>query len=173
MCCNGTLFNYVALTDADLPALAKYPQLKIKIRNDRPTFDEACVLHTGSGCSAYDDRPDTCRRYVCEVVRGVSDERLTEQEAVAIIAEGRALVDNIQEYVAFEPGMPLSVSTWDDPPEDLEEDARLAWMRAFNHLHKHFLLAIDDEPATTPGAGGSVSVADKPQRFPREKLFER
>jgi len=93
MCCNGTLFNYVTLVPDDLPKLEKYTQLKLKIRNEQATFDEPCVLHTGTCCSAYDDRPDTCKRYVCGVLRAVGKEELSEEEALLLIKEGLALVE--------------------------------------------------------------------------------
>ncbi len=139
MCCNGTLYNYVTLEPDDLPKLLKYKQLQLKVRSEQETFDEPCVLHTGTGCSAYADRPATCARYVCGVLRAVAKDELTEDEARLIIEEGKALVENVKEYVTFEPGMPMAVSTWEAPPEGIEEEARLAWVRTQHHLNKHFL----------------------------------
>jgi Fe-S-cluster containining protein len=178
MCCNGTLFNYVTLVPDDLPKLAKYPQLKLIVRNEQETFDEGCVLHTGTGCGAYEDRPDTCKRYVCNVLRGVQREELTEEEAVLIIKEGKALVEIVKEYVAFEPGRPMAVSSWDAPPEGIAEDARLAWDRTAWHLGKHFLGTVVDEvdPSTLPTATGLGSPAfseTERQNAKREALFVR
>lgn len=167
MCCNGTLFNYVTLTDDEVPALEKYPQVQIKVRNHQPTFDEACVLHTGTGCSVYEIRPDTCRRYICEVVRDVRDGRLGETEAVAVIATGRALVDEMKSLIAFEPGMPLVISSWNGPPEGLSDAARASWLGARNHLHTHFLPPMDEPPAK------KVEPVSDTTRFPRDRLFEQ
>ena len=139
MCCNGTLYTHVGLVPDDLPRLEKYPQVKIVVRNHQDAIDEGCVLHTGTGCGAYEDRPDTCRRYRCALLRAVADEELLEHEALQLIQEARALVDNVKEYVAFEPGKPMAVSTWDVPPPEADEDARLAWDRTMRFLGKHFL----------------------------------
>lgn len=109
------------------------------MRGGQETFDEACVLHTGTGCSAYADRPATCVRYSCGVLRAVARDELTEHQARLVIEEGKALLENVKEYIAFEPGMPIAVSTWEAPPEGIEEAARLAWVRAQRHLCKHFL----------------------------------
>jgi Fe-S-cluster containining protein len=147
MCCDGTLFNYVTLNSDDLPRLTKYPHLKIELRSQQESFGEPCILHTGKGCSAYDDRPDTCRRYVCEVLRSANREELTEDEAVGLIREARALVENVKEYVEFEPGAPLAVSTWEAPPPDISEEARLAWERTMHHLNKHFLGTVQEPVA--------------------------
>lgn len=166
LCCDGTLYNYVSLVPDDLPPLAKYPQLALKVRDHQETFDLGCALHTGTGCSAYADRPSTCSRYVCGVLRAVARDELTEHEAVLVIEEAVALTANVKEYVAFEPGMPMAVSTWDAPPEGIEEDARLAWVRAARHLFKHFLGAEFPEPDAAapeaeppPGAGAIVTAA--------------
>jgi len=139
LCCDGTLYSYVALIPDDMPALEKYPQLKFIERNHQQTFDEGCVLHTGTACGAYEDRPDTCRRYMCGLLRAVEREDITEHEALLVIQEAKALVENVKEHVAFEPGQPMAVSTWETPPADIEEEARLSWDRTMRHLGKHFL----------------------------------
>jgi|APLak6261675434_1056106.scaffolds.fasta_scaffold01353_5 hypothetical protein len=166
MCCNGTLFNYVTLVPDDMPKLEKYPQLVFQVRNELATFNEPCVLHTGSGCSAYADRPATCERYVCNVLRKVERDEMTEDEALLVIKEGKALVENVKEYVAFEPGMPMSVSSWDDAPEGIAEEARLAWERTAYHLGKYFLGSVQEEVDPDGGpvapASGSPAFAELP-----------
>lgn len=165
MCCNGTLYTYVTVVSDDLPKLAKHPQLVLKIRSEQDTFDEPCTLHTGKGCSAYEDRPATCSRYQCELLRAVAADELTEVEAMLIIKEARALVDNVKEYVAFEPGLPIAVTTWDAAPDGVDEEARLAWERTVYHLGKHFLGTVREqvEPPKEPvPASGSAAFAEAP-----------
>ena len=151
MCCTGTLFNYVTLVPDDLPALEKYPQLKLKVRSEQATFDEPCVLHTGTGCGAYEDRPGTCSRYRCHVLIDVEKGKLTETAALALITEGRALVDDVKKKVRFEPGMPLAISMWEGPPEGLTPEGRRAWEQVSAHLGRHFLGTVKDEaPVSAP-----------------------
>lgn len=145
LCCNGTFYNYVTTVPDDVPKLRKYPQLILKVRNEQETFDEPCVLHDGKGCTAYEDRPATCSRYYCKLLRSVARDELTEDEAMLIIKEARALTENVQEYVAFEPGLPMAVSTWDEPPEGMDAEARLAWERTLYHLGKYFLGTVCEE----------------------------
>ena len=166
LCCNGTLFNYVTLLDDDLPALKKYPQIKLKQRNEQWTFDEPCVMHTGTHCSIYSERPDTCSRYVCNVLRSVAKEELTELDAVLVIKEAKALVEIVKEYVAFEPGLPIAVSSWDAPPEGIDEESRLAWERTAYYLGKHFLGTVNEEVEPPPDrvrAGSAVSEEPEPE----------
>jgi Fe-S-cluster containining protein len=148
MCCNGTLYNYVTLrSQEEVDALLKYdPALPIITRSEQPTFDEPCRLHDGTGCTAYRDRPDTCSRYTCELLRAVDRDEVTDVEARLIIEEARALVENVREYVEVEPGKPLAVSTWLSLPGSTEPEARVAWERALLHLRRHFLGPDPDAP---------------------------
>ena len=139
MCCDGTLYLYVTLTDDELPRLRKYEKLALTTKHEQPTFAEPCVLRGPAGCSAYEDRPDVCRRYLCELLCDVERDELTVDEALRIVEESRARVEIVKELVSFEPGMPLAISTWDEPPDEVQGEARLAWDRARWLVGKHFL----------------------------------
>ena len=158
LCCDGTFYTYVTTVPDDLPKLRNYPRLVLKIRDDQETFDEPCALHDGKGCTAYQDRPATCSGYFCKVLRAVARDDLTEDEARLLIKEARALVENVREYIAFEPDQPIAVSTWDEPPEGIDEGARLAWERTAYHLGKYFLGTVREEvEVTEPVHRGSAS----------------
>lgn len=172
MCCNGTLFNYVTLVADDLPKLEKYPQLNLKIRSEQATFDEPCVLHTGKGCSAYEDRPGTCERYVCGVLRSVAKDEITEDEGLLLIKEGKALVERVKEFVAFEPGLPIAVSTWDAAPEGISEEAKFAWERTAYHMGKHFLGTVKEEVEPSTQAA-SPSGSPERAKVTRASLFTK
>ncbi len=154
MCCNGTLYNYVTLrSQEEVDALLKYdPAIPIITRSEQPTFDEPCRLHDGTGCTAYRDRPDTCSRYTCELLRAVDRDEVTDVEARLIIEEARALVENVREYVELEPGRPLAVSTWLSLPGSATPEARQAWERALLHLRRHFLGPDPDAPKVDAAA---------------------
>lgn len=165
MCCDGTLFNSVTLVPDDLPKLEKYKHLlELKIRSEQATYDEPCPLHTAAGCSAYEDRPATCERYHCGVLRSVMKNELSEAEALLIIAEGKALVAEVKQLVPFEAGMPLAVSTWEQAPDGLNEEARSSWERTAHHLGKHFLNTVKKDVVAPPLL---------PRRSTRESLFKR
>lgn len=144
MCCNGTLFNYVTLVPDELEKLEKYKQLNLKIRSEQATFDEPCVLHTGTGCSAYEDRPGTCERYRCHVLIAVEKGTLGELEALKVIKQAKALVVDVKAKVQFEAGMPLAISMWEAPPEGLSVEGKDAWEAAAGYLGHHFLGTVKD-----------------------------
>lgn len=149
MCCDGTLYSYVTLIDDDEVAALKAhdPNLEILMRSERLTFDQPCRLHDGTGCTAYKARPDTCSRYFCALLRKVALDELTAYEALTIIEEARALVENVKEYTFFEPGRPMAASTWESLSPTAGKASRLAWERALRWLRTHFL---GPDPEATP-----------------------
>ncbi len=149
MCCNGTLYLYVTLTNDDVRRLEKYPQLALTTKNEQPSFSEPCVFHGASGCSVYADRPDACRRYSCALLSAVQHDEVSVDDAKLIIEEALARVEIVKEYVAFEPGMPLAIGTWDEPPDEVQGEARVAWDRVLWHIREHFLGPQPEHPKTT------------------------
>jgi Fe-S-cluster containining protein len=159
LCCNGTLYSYVTLLDQEeVDALKKHdPNIAFLLRNGMQTFDQPCKLHNGTGCTGYLTRPDTCSRYSCALLRAVAADDVTPFEALATIQEAKALVENVKEYVDFEPGRPLAASTWEAAPDDAPEEGRLAWERARDWLVKHFIgpdpSAVKSEPVVEQAQG--------------------
>lgn len=139
MCCNGTLFRYVSLAPGERERLEQFPQLTFRKVGAEMTFDLACGLHTGTACSIHDQRPKTCRSFDCGVLLDVQEGTKSFAEGLLLIAQAKALVADVQRYVAIEPGMPMSVSDWADAPEDIDEEPRRAWDRVVYHLHHFFL----------------------------------
>jgi Fe-S-cluster containining protein len=139
LCCNGTLYTHVVLTEDDVVALKQHPQVAVEVRDHQPAIAQGCAQHDGSGCRIYGQRPAACARYYCSLAEAVKYDDLSLPEGLAIVAEARALVDNATEYAPPEPGRPLAVATWDDPPPGLPHEGRQAWERAKAYLVRHFL----------------------------------
>lgn len=138
MCCNGTLYLHVTLTDDDVQRLEKHP-LTLETRDEQPAIIEPCLFHDGKACTVYCDRPDSCRRYLCELLRAGERDEITDVESLLIIEEAKALVEIVKEHVVFEAGKPLAVSVWSEPPIDAPAESRLAWTRVLQYLRRHFL----------------------------------
>jgi Fe-S-cluster containining protein len=157
MCCDGTLYSYVTLIDDDeVNALKAHdPNLAILMRGERLTFDQPCRQHNGKGCTAYASRPDTCSRYFCMLLRKVALDEVTPFEALAIIQEARALIENVKEYAHFEPGEPIAASTWETYSPGASRDSRVAWERALRWVRIHFLSPDPDAtPESVPDSSG-------------------
>jgi Fe-S-cluster containining protein len=139
LCCNGSLYTHVVLTDDDVLALKKHPQVTFETRDHQTALVQGCSQHDGSGCRIYQDRPAACSRYFCALADDVKYDDLSLPEGLAIVAEARALVENAAEYDPPPPGKPLAIATWDDPPPGLPHEGRLAWERAKAYLVRYFL----------------------------------
>ncbi|MBL8954673.1 MAG: YkgJ family cysteine cluster protein [Myxococcaceae bacterium] len=98
LCCDGTLFTHVALTDDEQK---RHPQLGGVIRQPCP------ALKANTECSVYADRPKGCSRFVCMLGRALEDGEVGLDEAVVLVNELKALRGRIDALVPG-PGSPLS-----------------------------------------------------------------
>jgi len=70
-CCDGTLYDHVPISEEEFNKLSKYNghggiyKFGYGYRMDQRN---GCSFLQNNKCSVYEDRPDTCKRYVCEKV---------------------------------------------------------------------------------------------------------
>jgi len=150
LCCDGTLFTTVTLVGGDLPRPEPRSRLSLFVRDELASFHLPCPLHTGHSCSVYDDRPSSCARYRCDLLKAVENETLTVGEAKLLVAEAHALLRRLRRRVTFEANTPLAISTWNEPPSGLSAAAKTAWCGAVNHLREHFLSSLLEASRPSP-----------------------
>jgi Fe-S-cluster containining protein len=87
LCCDGTLFGLVRV-DASEAAHATRHRLHVVARDDG-TFrlQQPCAALDGTVCRIYDDRPATCRRYLCDLAAALEGDELSLDEALALVRE--------------------------------------------------------------------------------------
>ena len=89
MCCDGTLFELVSVSAAEAAAL-EARNVAVGIRLANPVLALPCAARTADhGCVAYAHRPQSCRRFICALARGLEVGRLSLADAKAVVAEGR------------------------------------------------------------------------------------
>lgn len=71
ICCNGTLFSYVDITEKQADQLSGTPVATRKNQKGKLVFDLPCAALAGTCCTIYDKRPTICRTYLCKLTRGV------------------------------------------------------------------------------------------------------
>lgn len=98
ICCNGTLFSSVTL---DVPAIvtARAHRLPILETASECRLELPCPALHGVLCGIYDERPEPCADYECELLLSVHNEELSFDEAREIIEETRALHDRVVDEV--------------------------------------------------------------------------
>lgn len=90
LCCDGTLFTHVALTDEEQKRL---PSLGGVIRQRCP------ALAADLKCSVYAERPKACSRFVCMLGRAHEEGEVGLDEALALVGEVRSLRERIDALV--------------------------------------------------------------------------
>jgi len=93
-CCDGTLFDGIAVTEADSAGLAR-ARLPLFRDGGRSTLCLPCPAHVGA-CTVYEDRPSTCRTYQCELVTRLEQDDLDLPSALLRVERIRGLIDAIR-----------------------------------------------------------------------------
>jgi Fe-S-cluster containining protein len=144
LCCSGVLFHRVLLAPGEAERAA---ELGLSLEaGENPGFTQPCSRFAASGCTIYDQRPSTCRRYRCEVLLKLERGEIESARATEVIASALALVADAE---AGEPGSaPARLraaergtpATLDCNPEEREKAARqsLALLALERYLDRHF-----------------------------------
>jgi hypothetical protein len=64
LCCDGSLFGRAGLEHDEVES-ARKNRLQI-VANER-SFEQPCAAFAGGACTIYDERPRSCRRFVCRL----------------------------------------------------------------------------------------------------------
>jgi hypothetical protein len=113
LCCDGTLFSHLGVTDeSDLGLPLRSLGVEIVAEADPPVFALPCpALHRGV-CTVYHlQRPRACGWFECDVSTAVAEGALARDEARAIIADTLALRDRVQAGTADATALRAAVAT--------------------------------------------------------------
>jgi Fe-S-cluster containining protein len=102
ICCDGTLFSSVSL---DAPGLitARAHRLPVLETASACKLELPCPALRGVLCGIYEERPEQCADYACEVLINVDDGALSFDDARAIIESTRTLRARVAEAVGNTP----------------------------------------------------------------------
>lgn len=120
LCCTGHLFIWVKLRPAELdPA----ETLGLRVFRDDPTqrgFGQPCLLWQEK-CTIYTSKhyPKACQAYNCKLLKELSAETVTLPDALAVIEQARALIQELETILSIQPGENFRerlVSLIENPP---------------------------------------------------------
>lgn len=151
LCCDGTLYDRVAVAPEEA---ARLRARRLPILDDGH-LPQPCAAHDGR-CTVYEDRPQRCANYECDVLVDLAAGAMTDVEAATLVAKTRALVTSVRARI------PGRAFLWRDVA-DASQDS-VAWRREHADLLLDVALlrrllgrfrAFEDGP-TQPGvtAGG-------------------
>ncbi|MGQ0507356.1 MAG: YkgJ family cysteine cluster protein [Myxococcaceae bacterium] len=86
LCCDGTLFTFVSLTDEEAARL-RARDLSLGLREGKAVLQQRCSALSGTLCGIYEERPAACRAYECLLYKAVQEGEVDEREALRLIDE--------------------------------------------------------------------------------------
>ena len=83
LCCDGTIFTSVPLTESEAARL-KLLGMPTVVREGRPeALLQPCAALIGKDCRHYEARPTPCRTFRCHQLIALSEGEASEQDAMA------------------------------------------------------------------------------------------
>jgi hypothetical protein len=110
LCCNGILFDYVPVEEAEMGRLAKLGFAVGPGKDGAPRFDHPCPKFCGE-CTVYSERPESCRRYHCELLKKFEAGKVSFAEASRIVTEAKAMVAAVKRLFGRAPA-PMLPMDW-------------------------------------------------------------
>ena len=170
LCCDGTLYGRVPLTEDDAATLAT-GQVQAQRESQ---LAQPCPHHGGGGCAVYLRRPVVCTRFSCKTLRRYQETQLSYRQAHEIIAKTVRLADRVRSRLHWELSvdagpLPALYTAW----EQAQPDARTAAWAERNHtflvdygallwqLKRHFrperkAPSGEAEPSSGPRTRGAI-----------------
>jgi Fe-S-cluster containining protein len=96
MCCDGTLFGYAELEEADdVTSITEAGQV-VFVNGSQRGFPLPCPALVDRTCTVYDSRPSPCYEYKCSLLLGHEAGTISTVEAVEIIDRTMALRNRVR-----------------------------------------------------------------------------
>lgn len=121
LCCSGVIFSYLKVEPAERerPAVRRLPL------HDDGRLDLPCPVFE-QRCTIYDERPQICADYACDVLIALEAGTTTPEEASALVTRTRALALSVRARV------PGTGHLWTDIAAFAQDSD--AWRRAHAEL---------------------------------------
>jgi hypothetical protein len=96
LCCDGSLFGRARLASTEV---ASARRLRLPVVASETAFALPCPALATRGesrhCTVYEDRPEACRQFVCELHARREEGRVSQADALAVVRRARALLASL------------------------------------------------------------------------------
>lgn len=93
-CCDGSLFRFTPISEEEA-AWARRRSLAL-LPSREPRMVQPCGALEGARCRVYEERPETCRRFRCRVLKRLESGDIDRAEAEARVARLRELIARVR-----------------------------------------------------------------------------
>ena len=89
LCCDGTILSHLAVADeSDLGWPLRLLGVELIVESDPPVFALPCPAVRDGACTVYDKhRPHACTQFECDLLRAVTDGRVSMEAAREVIGD--------------------------------------------------------------------------------------
>ncbi|WND03765.1 YkgJ family cysteine cluster protein [Temperatibacter marinus] len=85
LCCNGSLFSYVEITEKEENTLQSLGfKTEINQEGERQ-FEQPCPKLKEGCCTIYQDRPQGCKVYNCYLINGIKEGEISPEDALQTV----------------------------------------------------------------------------------------
>jgi len=85
LCCDGTLFAWLAVGPAELPALQAHGLPVLQRADGSRALRQPCAALCGKDCTAYEARPLPCRQFRCQQLIALDEGEIDLPEALRVV----------------------------------------------------------------------------------------
>lgn len=113
MCCDGSMFTHVGVSEDEKPFVAERGFLSSAADGSLRMQQGCRYLGHDGACGCYENRPNDCKAFNCNLLLSVEANFRTMAEAVEIAQEGRVLREKTREAIAkayFSANIPFPVN---------------------------------------------------------------
>jgi hypothetical protein len=136
LCCDGTLFARVSVTETE-GAVLERSGLKTELRaKNKRVLPQPCAALQGTRCGCYGDRPGPCREYVCLLASALDEGEVSFDGALEVVAETRRRSAALGAKLSGGEGA-LMRRAREQADSSVEVREALGFLEA--HLRRHFL----------------------------------
>jgi Fe-S-cluster containining protein len=136
LCCDGTLFVRVSVTEGEAALLSRDGvATELRAKNKR-VLPQPCAALEGTRCRCYASRPGPCREYVCLLATALEAGEVTRAGALEVVAEARRRAAALEGKLDGGEG-PLLRRAREQADTSVEVREALGFLEA--HLRRRFL----------------------------------
>ena len=142
LCCDGTLFARVPVSASEGERLSRH-SVDVQVRPDGSlALPQRCAALNGCACRVYEDRPERCRQYQCNLYSAVAEGEVSAEEAAEVIEGAKQRIAELAR-VFDDDVRPDVVSRFRDAlagplAPEVSAEARAAFEELQSYLDRHF-----------------------------------
>ena len=95
LCCQGALHRWLVLGSEEI-ALAETWPVELVTDGERIGFQLPCGCLKGLRCSVYDNRPQACVKYRCQLLQRLRQNEISQTAALERVAQARRLFEELE-----------------------------------------------------------------------------